>query len=243
MSNYNPLNWQNENALTNYPLDNSLELSNFIVDANFVQFDKFLPTLNYIIVDTDNISFSITFDYGEHTSGKFYKSAFDGGEAYRYLKFYQPTTDRYLGTLTFAEGAEDLWTYYVSRKIVFSSKFLPSVVRSVKSEDAVYLFDGMYGDVILSRTLADTSIFYNAYVSEDFNFKAITFNAVDGHSPKYEDSGALRKINLVGPVNNNINIASNDVIKITPAQDKTYLTVGLVSGSPVKDFSVPTLIF
>jgi hypothetical protein len=243
MAIYNTLNWQDEKGLTSYPLETAFEISNFLVDANFIQFDKFIPTLNYVIVDSEDISFSITFDYGEHNHAKFYKSIFAQGEAYRSLKFYQPGSERYLGSLTFGEGANELWSYYVSRKILSHSKFLPSLVRSIRTADAVYTFDNMYGDVALTRSSSDSNIFYNTYVSEDETFKAITFNAVGGHEPKYEDSGALRQINLVGPVDNNINMASNDVIKIKPSADKTALTIGLVSGSPLKDFSVPTLIF
>lgn len=242
MSYYNPLSWQNENALSNYPLEESFEVSEFIVDASFVQFNGFIPILNYVVVDVDSISFSITFDYGTHTTAKFYKSSYLNGDSARYIKIYQPVTDRYLGTLTLGIGAGALWDFHVSRKILSGKSFLPQTVRSIRSTDAVYLLDGMYGDIELTRTIADSSIFYNIYEPQALDFKVITFNAVDGHAPKYLDPGVLRKINLVGPSDNNINLASNDVIKITPSEDLSYLSIGLVSGSPVKSFSVPTLI-
>jgi hypothetical protein len=142
--------------------------------------------------------------------------------------------------ITFGAGAETLWSTYVGRKITQTRKFLPSTVRSIPFNDAVYLFDGMFGDLSLSRVLEDKAIFYNTYKDTVNNKCSIVFNAVYGHAPLVADPGVLRKINLVGPVNNNINLAANDVIKITQV-DNAYLSMDLVSGASDKTFSLPTL--
>lgn len=240
MASYNPLNWQNENGLSSYPFDSDLEVQDFIVDARFVQFDNFIPKLNYIYIDLAKIDISITFDYGE-ANLTFLKSQYIQGDAYRNIRIYQPSNNRYLGSIVFGLGAETLWQQYSGQKIIHDVYFSADTVRSIPSKDAVYLFDSSYGNISLGRTAADTTIFYNT--SEELN--AITFNAVSGHSvDESSESGnsrGLKQINLVKPLHNNINLASNDVIKITPINTSS-LQISLVAGSKASTFSIPSLI-
>ena len=241
MANYNPLNWQNENGLSSYPFEEDLEIQDFIVDARFVQFDNFTPILNYINVEVSKIELSITFDYGENTNLLFLKSKYDTGEAYRNIRIYQPSNKRYLGSVVFGQGAQTLWREYTGQRIVYNKSFSTDTVRSIPSKDAVYLFDSSYGDITLGRTALDRSIFYN--VSEELN--SITFNAVGGHSvTEVIESGlsnSLKQINLVKPIHNNINLASNDVVKITPVNTAS-LQISLVAGNKSNAFSIPSLI-
>lgn len=243
MSQYNPLSWQNENALSGCPFSIEPEIQNFIVDAKFVQFDGFVPTLDYIIVQPDKIYFAITFDCGQVVTSNFLKETYDLGEEYRSLRLYTSNNDRYLGVLVFGLGAADLWQNYIGRKLTFSQSFSPTTVRSVPFKDAVYLFDGNYGELQLSRTSLDSSVFYNTSAA----LNSITFNAVAGHSVTQGTSvqilekKGLRKINLVPPVNNNINLMSNDVIKIKTF-NASSLTIELVTGSATQAFVIPSLI-
>lgn len=238
MSVYNVLPWQGEHSLSGFPFDVELDTRDFIVDAQFIQFEGFTPTLNHIYVEYDRIKLSMTFDYGTQTSVELLKAAYDRGDSYRSLHIYTPARDRYLGTLTFGAGALTLWESYTGQKISYNSQFTPSVVRSIPLMDAVYTLDSSYGDVTLGRTEADSTIFYN--VSENLN--ALTFNAVTGHSvPDDAKPVGLRKINLVTPLHNNINLASNDVIKIASFNSQS-LTVNLVSGNVSKAFSIPSLV-
>jgi len=238
MSIYNPLSWQSEHALSGFPFDVELDIRDFIVDAQFVQFDGFIPVLNYAYVELDRIRLSITFDSGTQSSIEFLRAAYlrDGG--YRSLRIYTTSGDRYLGTITFGSGASVLWENYIGQKLTYDQSFTVSTVRGIPSRDAVYALDGNYGDITLGRTYQDSTIFYN--VSEDLN--AVTFNAVGGHSVADDAKPeGLRKINLVTPLNNNINLASNDVIKISSFNSQS-LTVDLVSGSVSKAFAVPSLV-
>ena len=241
MANYNPLSWQNENGLSSYPFNSDLEVQDFIVDARFVQFDNYVPVLNYIDIEVSKIELSMTFDYGKSSNLIFLKSKYSAGEAYRNIRIYQPDNRRYLGSIVFGQGAQTLWQEYLGQRIVYNAQFSTDTVRSIPSKDAVYLFDSSYGDITLGRTSLDRTIFYNA--SEELN--AITFNAVGGHSvTEVIDSGqsnSLKQINLVKPLNNNINLASNDVIKITPV-NASSLQISLVAGSKSSAFSLPTLI-
>ena len=109
MAIYNPLNWQNENALSSYPLTEAGDFQDFIVDAKFVQFDNFVPVLNYIQVNNTNIVFTITFDSGQLMTPPFLKSVYGLGPAYRSLQIYTPTGDRYLGSITIGPGAALVW--------------------------------------------------------------------------------------------------------------------------------------
>jgi hypothetical protein len=240
MASYNPLNWQNENALASFPFDSDLEFQDFIVDARFVQFDNFIPTLNYIYVDFNKIDLSVTFDYGEALL-TFLKSEYLKGETYRNIRVYQPLNSRYLGSIVFGEGLETLWQQYSGQKITHNARFSADTVRSIPSKDAVYLFDSSYGNISLGRTALDTTIFYN--VSEELN--SVTFNAVGGHSVneiiETGSSNGLKQINLVKPLHNNINLASNEIIKITPV-NASSLQIALVAGSKSSAFSIPSLI-
>jgi hypothetical protein len=238
MSTYNPLDWRNENALSNYPLAAGIDLQDFLVDAKFVQFNDFIPVFNYVVIDRANITLAVTFDYGQHTAIVLSKSNYTQGRTNRAVRVYQPNNNRYLGCLVFGDTLEQVWNNYEGRKLVFNVPFAGETVATIPYNDAVYLFDGSFGDVVLGRTEDDNTIFYN--VANDAN--AITINAVGGHAaPQGGVKEGLRKINLVLPKDNNINIASNDVVKLT-ALNSSSLTVSLVSGSSTAAFTIPTLI-
>lgn len=235
MSSYNPLSWQNENALSSYPFSLDLDIQDFIVDAKFVQFDDYLPVLNYVTIDFDRIQLNVLFDEGE-TTITFFKSMYDRGEAYRSTRIYNSSGDRYFGVITFGPGTQKLWNDFIGRRLQYNIPFATEAVRSIPSKDAVYTFDGYYGDVLLNRTQDDKAIFYN--VSEEAN--TVTFNAVGGHSVVGIVPEGLRKINLVGPKNNNITLSANDVIKMTSLNARS-LSIDLVAGKGSKAFILPTL--
>lgn len=244
MAIYNTIGWQNENALSSYPFTLDIEPMDLIVDAKFTQFDAFIPTLNSVLVESDRLELSFLFDYGAITA-VFYKEAYILGEEYRNLRIYNKPKTRYLGQVTFGQGALFLWEMYAGRFLEFNTPFLSSTTRSIPSKDAVYLLDGSYGDVVLSRTQDDTTIFYNTAkktLASPDKPNTITFNAVTGHAVPESASrpNALKQINLVKPVKNNINLASNDVIKISSVYG-AGISMDLVSGTLSSSFSIPSL--
>jgi hypothetical protein len=236
MARYNTLDWQNENALSSYPFVFDIFQQDLVVDASFVQFDSFLPVLNSVLVNADNIEFEILYDSGI-TTGTIFKNIYSLGAAHRSVRVYNPDGSRYLGTVVIGVGAETLWNSYVGRGFTPYVEFCAASVRSIPSKDAVYLFDSNYGDIELGRVTGDSTIFYN--VSLDLN--SITFNAVTGHSVDGLEPQGLRRINLVPPFKNNINLASNDVIKFSTLNNSS-LDVSLVSGTASGAFVLPTLI-
>lgn len=241
MAIYSTLSWQNENTLTGFPLVENLFAPDIITDAKFIQFDNFTPHLNSILVDSDSLILSITFDFGTLNSLKFLKSTYISGSEYHYLRIYTPDQKRYVGSLTFGKGLTELWQSFVGRKYTINKAFLKSTVISIPKKDGVYTFNSLSGSINLSRLPTDSTIFYNVYTAKSAaEYSSITFNAVAGHQIT-GDPQVLRKINLVSPVNNNINLASNDVIKIF-SDNNTALKIELASGETSKSFLVPTLI-
>lgn len=238
MSVYNVLNWQNENTLANYPFNEGISPTGVIVDANFVQFDGFVPTLNYISVESDRLVFGLTLDFGKLSSAQILKNKYLTEDADKKVNLYTPTGDRFLGSLTVGVGALDLWKDYVGQKLTYDKPFISSTVKSVPLKDAVYTLDSLYGDVVLNRTSGDSTIFYNCVSTEEVS--AVVFNAVAGHYAEPSKREGLRKINLVGPKDNNINLFSNDVIKFTSINNAS-LSIDLASGSPSSTFALPTL--
>lgn len=239
MATYNPLNWQNESELGDYPFVSGVEPKGLIVDAAFIQFDNFLPTLVSITIDTERIIVTLTCDQ-ETVEASMYKEVFMLGLGYRNVRVYSKDSSRYLGTLAFGEETSNIWTTYLGRVFSYSTPFLQSVVKSIPLNDAVYKLDDSYGDVLLSRTVDDSSIFFNASSNTDYN--SVTFNAVQGHAVPSTSSRvtALKQINLVRPIKNNINLLSNDVIKFSPLNGAS-LSIDLVSGSVSSSFSIPSL--
>jgi hypothetical protein len=247
MAEYTVLSWQNEHALSSFPLEEPFELENFLVDAAFVQFDGFVPVLRKIVVSAESIAVTLLFDEGEVTAD-YLKSS----NTY-FLKFYG-TNDRYLGTLVFGAGLQLLWAGYVGQKLDRNIKFLAHLVRSVPLKDAVYTFDSLYGSLILDSSIDSTAVvalpntqtqslstgktvFYNL----DKPSERITFNAVKNHGIYSTADGIkpLKKINLVSPIDNNIYLASNDIIKFTSFNNKR-LNISLVGESAGASI-VPTL--
>jgi len=230
MAEYNIIEWQNENRLNSFPFESDIVVPDFIVDAKFVQFNNFVPILNYISVDSNSIRINITHDDG--VIEVLYIKASNA----KSIRIYTADSYRYLGVLTIGPGAEALLQSYIGQTLTYNTKFVPETVISIPSSAGVFTFDRNFGEVSLARGSEDTTIFYN--INSELN--SITLNAVGGHEAVGPARG-LRQINLVKPKDNNINLMSNDVIKFKSLDNATGLEIKLASGSPDKAFNLPTL--
>jgi hypothetical protein len=250
MSGYDVLAWQNETGLSSYPLTLPLDIQDFLVDASFIQFDNFIPGLRKLVVSPDTIEVTINFDCGE-VIGSVTRTKYNN--RFRFIQFY--TQDRYLGVVSLGAGTDRVWLECVGQTITRNIPFRDNTVRSIPSKDAVYTIDSKYGDIvfgaigdiqdvfteiggIIYKTQAGgNTMLYNE--SRDLN--SITFNAVGNH--KIPDTTGvmkpLKKINLVAPINNNIYIQSNDVIKFKSINNLN-LSISLVGNSSGASI-VPTL--
>ena len=227
MSTIGILNWQNENARTGYPLvNNELVRNNLIVDAAFIQFDGFVPTLQTIQVSATTLIVTVLFDIGS-VSVNLNSSDFATG--IRHISFYDNANNynkRYLGRIVFGNGVYDLWSQSVSQILTFNVQFEASIVRSIPSASGVFSIGGFFGDLEFNGN--DTSIFFNTHQSPNW----ITFNAVENHKLPSVAPLVFKQINLVPPTNNNIYIGDNDVINITNAFDGSVLVSLVGNNSP-----------
>jgi hypothetical protein len=238
----NPLSWQNENNLSNYPLVNTTDYPNFISGANFIQFDNFVPILNYILIEETSLKLSITFDSETLNDIIFLKSKFLEGEISRLVRIYNADNSRYFGSITLSTDTINFWQNFIGRKLVYNSKFYKTVVKSIPKKDGVYTLDSLYGNILLTKPIEDKTIFYNAHKFNNLRSNLV-FNAVTHHEINPSSSPALKQINLVKPVKNNITLSSNDLIKISPnTTGAGGLEISLVTGKPSKSFTIPTLI-
>lgn len=247
MSQYTILSWQDEHALTSFPLAEPFELENFLVDASFIQFDGFVPRLKKIKVFSEHLEITILFDAGEVTA-TYLKSS-----SSLCLRFYENSA-RFLGSLTFGPGLQIMWANYMGQQLERDLPFYNYLVKSIPLKDAVYTLDSLYGDVeftsvmdsstvvvqsnsLNSSVYTGKTIFYNT----DKPSENLTFNAVKNHGiyNAADNLKPLKKINLVKPIDNNVYLSSNDVIKFNSFNNKR-LNITLV-GEASDVSMVPTL--
>lgn len=210
------LSWQNENGLTPYPLVASFGIDDFLLDANFIQFNNFIPTLNSIKVSEEHISINITFD-------KIVKeislnlSSFSVGMS---VAIYDGT--RFLGRLTFGNGAYTMWQQYVNQTLKVGKKFLPLVVRSIPSNVGVFSLGKTFGDVTVSP---DNNIHFTQTGQQ------VTIDAYSVLSPLNQN--VLKTLNSVAPIANNVFIQDSDLLKIAVSGSNT-ITISLI-GTAITD--------
>jgi len=194
------LSWTNETGLSPYPLTKGFGYNSFLIDANFIQFDNFIPILHSIQVIDDEVIIRILLDNGVNeitlaksffsTSGVVHK-IFDG--------------DRYMGKLVFGADAG----YLVESEIAnlntktINIPFLSHLVKSIPSNAGVFSIDSVYGTLSFD---SDEHIWY------DTNSNEVTFNAISGLD--YQDDLYLKTLNAVGPVSNSVYLKDSQVIKI-----------------------------
>lgn len=197
------LTWSNENALNPYPLTKGFGYDSFLIDANFIQFDSFVPILQSVKVVDDIVTITIQFDL-ETLAIELNKSFFSTAGVVH--KIY--SGGRYLGKLVFGADASRLVETEIANldtKIV-NIPFLSHLVKSIPSTAGVYSIAGTYGAVKFES---------DDYVWYDVNSNDVTFNAVSGFD--YGNDSYLKTLNEVAPVANSVYIKDSEVIKITSA--------------------------
>jgi len=219
------IEWENEHALSAYPFTVDAPLNNVIVDASFQQFANFVPLINYIEVSSTFLTINLTYDTG---TSNFVLQQADYLAGLNYIRLTVGT--RYIGRITFADGVNTLWNNYVGEKVIYNLLFVASTVRSINEQAGVFYLNNLFGNIVLSSSSTDETVFFNT--NNDIYKNFITFNAVGNHKfPLTTSFQALKKINLMSPVNNNIFIASSDVIQIS-GDGIGSLNVTLVGSQP-----------
>ena len=210
------LEWSNSNLEDDYPLQTTGDLPTTVLSsARWLQFDGFLPVLKSLLVSSNSIAFTFLIDAGELTV------SFGNAEGYA-LPIYKES--RFLGHLRFGYGLDTLREEYVGQELQVNAIFHPSTVHAIPSNAGVYSFAGNYG--ALTFTEAET-FFYNQAPG------VLTFNAVANYKPNTQASPALKQLNLMKPVNNQVYLGSNDVVKIY-STDIFTLKIGTAGTVKVK---------
>ena len=189
----------------------------FIVDASFVQFDGFIPTLKTVTVKRTQLVLAIQTDAGEVkvTVNKPSTSTFPGGIA------VVESGGRYLGQLTFGQGLVNIFVQHLDAVLKLNIPFVSSVVRGVSSKSGVYSLAGYSGyvDVVTGATPQERALFFGQEGNQ------VTWNA--GWLGTYVDRVPLKSLNKVLPIGNNVFIEDSDLIKITPTGNNLDVSVVL----------------
>lgn len=205
------LAWDNENTLSPYPLTKSFGYDSLLIDANFVQFDSFIPVLKSIQLTDDSITLIINFDFVTKKLVYTISELVTPG-ATKTIKH----NDRYLGTLVFGTGIGKFINSNGNQTLLtVNIPFLAHTVRSIPSKAGVFTLDDKYGNLTF---LSDN------YISYDVTDNDVTFNAVA--YPALSNEPYLKTLNSVGPTNNSVFIKNTDIIKV--AGDSSTVTVSLV---------------
>lgn len=193
------LGWLNENGLSYYPMSKDLIVSDLIIDANFVQFDGFIPILETIEVKPNKIILHIQID-----TGLVLVEILDSYTKGTGVKIYQDT--RYIGIVVVGTGYDTLKRLAINKVLTVNVPFLDIVVRSIPLAAGVFSIEGLTG--ALTFTKDDTIHFAKTG-------NTIEWSAVALATPP-SSVVPLKSINLIAPEANNINIYDSDLIKITP---------------------------
>lgn len=195
----NVLSWQNETTLSPYPFLASFGHDNFIIDANFVQFDNFIPILSKIEFYDMYVNLEIIFD-------KFTKVITVAKSNFNGLPYTKTITvdGRYLGKLIFGPDAHIISDELANLIITVGIPFLSFIVKSIPSDSGVYTIENVYGALIFSSN--DDIVF-------TVDGQNVTFDAVA--IPNSSEEVYLKTINGVVPTNNNIIINDSLIIKVS----------------------------
>jgi hypothetical protein len=215
-------NWLNETGLTNYPLTSTLISDdgrqfpkNFIVDANFIQFDAFIPQLISLTVDDTLISISLRTDSGMITN-TYLKSTYLGGIPFLTISL----NSRYLGKLVFGDGILEVFNSFVAATMTTANAFLATTVRSIPSTAGVFSIDSLYGNLEFS---SKKSLFF------ENTSNTVIFNAV--YIPVGDPPNFLKSINQVKPnSNNSLLLLGSDTVNVNPV-GLNSLIINLINSS------------
>lgn len=203
------LEWLNEHALTDYPLTGYAGVYDFLLDANFVQFDGFVPILVQGEVKQDSLVLDIQFDRSLVQLTLLQNSVLPESS----VRVYEADTSRYLGCLVFGSGIYSLFQNSIGTVFSWNLPFCASTVIPVNSRNGVYSIDKVSGDLNISTGIDKNhrTIFFGVDVPN----KTVIWNAV-GLDEIKDVNVALKTLNGVRPINNTVIVGGSELIKVTP---------------------------
>jgi hypothetical protein len=200
MANLNVLSWNNESGLSPYPLVKSFGYDDLIIDANFIQFDNYVPILQTIIASDDIFQFTIKFDNLIKT---IIVNKLDLLGTPHTVLIKEST--RYLGKIVLGTNAANLYDELANRTLTLNIAFLSFLVKSIPSTAGVYKLQSNFGELAIT---SDDYIWYNQ-TNNNVEFNAVAYD-------QHTNDTYLKSVNSVLPIDNSLYIQDSETIKITP---------------------------
>lgn len=133
------LEWRSESVGAAYPLAASIADNDLLLDAQFVCFDNFVPTLKSYTVTTDRVKLTVSLEDGDCVVEL--SNAVPAGST------VPINLTRYRGCLVVGPGVARLLATEVGKTVPARTKFLATTVTSVSSAGGVFSFGAMTGVV------------------------------------------------------------------------------------------------
>lgn len=194
------LEWRNESALSFYPFTKTSALNGFIVDASFLQFDGFIPTLKKVVYGINNqVTISLECDYG------LVEKVCDLSTSKTVL--IDDALGRRIGKLVFSDKPVPT----IGTEIP-NVQFLAHTVKSIPSKCGVFTVNGLFGQLTIRTDLPHPDITFSQLgaPSNGVRWQAVTEDGATTPQLNY-----LKTINGKTPINLNISINDSELIKIT----------------------------
>jgi len=203
--------WRNETGEFSYPLVyNAILDSNVLVDAYWIQFDSFIPTLKTVKVEADAVVFTITTHDGDSVF------TLDWPDSSGKLVMYD-VLGRLIGKLIFGDGLQGFYNSNLGSTLTINTKFVASTVHAVPYDSGVFSFQNATGDVEVET---DGNLFFT------LESQGVIFDAV-GVPTCDQAINPLKSVNGVSAPN--VKLITNDVINWLPLGNGIKLE--LASGS------------
>lgn len=213
---HNIVPWHNENELTSYPLVKSYGYNGFLVDAQFTQFDNFIPSLKTVKVKDSNVEIVITLQTGDllvtipisnfQDSPYTHPLTYDGYE---------------LGFLSFGQSAFTMLTTEMVNLVTrtLNIPFISSTVVSIPSNSGLFSINNKYGAIEFPET---ADVHFNQ-TGQDVTFGFYSL-------PTEFSATYLKTLNSVEPTNNKVDLVLPDIIRMLSNGPAT-LTLNLLGNS------------
>jgi hypothetical protein len=204
---YGVLEWRNEHSNNAYPLSSPLFIADLLVDANFVQFEGSLPVFKSLAVTYTVATLTLTIaavDYAITLT----KPSTDTYASLTSVKIYD-NTDNYLGSLSFGVGLYQLFDRFVNTVHTINIPFLPICVNYLSGSAGVYSIAGVYGAVNFNTADNGVKHIFHHITDQQVEWNAVTV-------PPLEAGTALKTLNHKAPIENNIQIKDNPVLRFIP---------------------------
>lgn len=146
--------WRDTARNSYYPFEQDCGVKALFLDATFTQFDGFVPILNSITVNTNDVTFEFQFDTGVYKHVQVEAGCVEGSV----IVLKDVRTDRYYGQLVTGPGIIYAYNSMKGAKLFPEIPFSVMVVRAIPRSAGLFAIDQAYNDIEIG---VDHSQFFN----------------------------------------------------------------------------------